>query len=82
MISEADRKISENLQALMAKVSADVEEIAGQPMAITMIVFNAEPGSRLNYISTCDRVQAIEVYKALLKGWGEGMPDIPAHEVN
>lgn len=59
-----------------------VEEIAGQPMAITMIVFNAEPGSRLNYISTCEREKAIEVYKALLEGWGEGMPDVPAHEVN
>ena len=50
-------------------------------MGFSLVVFNAEPGSRLNYVSNCDRQEVYSALKSLIAGWEDGMPDIPSHEI-
>lgn len=79
-LSPADKKVSESLQGLADEIEKRLLEITGQRMAFSLVVFNTAPGSRLNYISNCKREEVAAAWTALLKGWGAGMPDIPAHE--
>ena len=81
-ISKADVIVSEQLRDIFAKLESDVEELTGQKMMISLCVFNSEPGSRINYISNCDRNDVAVAWMSMVKGWGEGMPDIPAHDFN
>ncbi|GAB5451855.1 MAG: hypothetical protein Hals2KO_21830 [Halioglobus sp.] len=80
-VAPEDRAVSESMQALADALHGLLEEIAGKPMGFSLIVFNAEPGSRLNYVSNCDRQEVMNAMKSLLAGWEGGMPDIPAHEI-
>ena len=45
------------------------------------MIFNSEPGARINYISNCKREEVALAMGSLLEHWKEGMPDIQAHEV-
>jgi hypothetical protein len=69
------------MQSLADTLNGLLEDIAGKPMGFSLIVFNAEAGSRMNYVSNCDRQEVINAMKSLLAGWEQGMPDIPAHEI-
>ena len=80
-IAPEDMAISENMQALAGSLSDLLEEIAGKPMGFSLVVFNAEPGSRMNYVSNCDRQEVYSALKSLIAGWEAGMPDIPSHEI-
>lgn len=80
-ISPEDRAVSEAMQALAGSLSSLLEEIAGKPMGFSLIVFNAEAGSRMNYVSNYDRQEVINAMKSLLAGWDAGMPDVPTHEI-
>lgn len=80
-VAKADRLISESLRDIAKELDIKLEEIAGQRMSFSLIVFNAEEGSRLNYVSNCDRDNVHTALKSLIKGWEKGMPDIPAHKV-
>lgn len=79
-LAPEDVAISENMQALAGSLSSLLEEIAGKPMGFSLIVFNAEAGSRMNYVSNCDRQEVINAMKSLLTGWEQGIPDVPAHK--
>ena len=76
----AEKNVSEAMQALMTDLDKTVTEIAGQPMGISLFVFNAEAGGRVNYVSNCDRDQVYSALMSIINGWKSGMPDIPAHE--
>ena len=80
-ISPEDMAISENMQALAGSLSDLLEEIAGKPMGFSLVVFNAEAGSRLNYVSNCDRQEVYSALKSLISGWEAGMPNIPSHKI-
>ena len=81
-VAEEDRAVSEAMQEIASEIAERLEGIAGKPMGFSLIVFNAEAGSRMNYCSNCDRAEVINAMRSLLIGWGEGMPDIPAHKVS
>jgi len=81
-VSKADIAVSSNLQRIFKELEEEVEIIAGQKMGMSLVVYNSEPGSRLNYISNVDRPQVVQVFRILLDGWAQGMPDIPAHKVD
>lgn len=81
-ISPADRAISESMQELATELHNRLEGIAGQTMGFSLVVFNAEAGSRLNYVSNCDRQEVYSALKSLIAGWEGGMPDIPSHEIS
>jgi len=77
----ADKAVSEAMQQLADELSERLEQIAGQKMMFSLCVFNSAPGSRINYVSNCDRSDVANCWKSMLHGWEQGMPDIPAHKV-
>lgn len=81
-LSTPDKKVSEQLLGIAVGLDRILEEIAGQRMSFSLVVFNAEAGSRMNYVSNCDRADVVAAMKSLIKGWEEGMPDFKAHELD
>ncbi|MEW8200222.1 MAG: hypothetical protein AB2777_21530 [Candidatus Thiodiazotropha endolucinida] len=81
-LSTPDKRVSENLQAIAARLEKELEEVAGQPMAFSLCVFNSEPGSRINYTSNCKREDVANAWLSMIDGWMDGMPDIPAHKIS
>lgn len=81
-IAEADIKISKNVQALAKELDEKLALIAGQRMRFSLLVFNSETGSRMNYISNADRESVELALTSLLDAWSEGMPDIAAHKLD
>ena len=78
-VAQPDVLVSKQLQNIFKKLESDVEAVAGQKMTISLCVFNSVPGSRINYISNGNRQDIAGALMSMVKGWGEGMPDIPAH---
>lgn len=72
-----DRKVSEEMQSLARKLDQMIEEVAGEPVAFTLLIFT-EP--RASYISSAPREQSVQEIKHLLSLWEQGMPDVPAHK--
>ena len=77
----ADILISRELQVIAAEISERLEEVAGERVEFSLLVFNAREGGRMNYVSNCDRGEVVKAMRSLLEGWGAGMEDIKAHEV-
>ena len=75
----SELKISYALQDVARRLQADLDGIAGEPVAFTLIVFTAP---RASYISNARREEAVREIKYLLSLWEQGMPDVPAHEVS
>ena len=80
-LATPDRKVSEQLRQIADELDKRLEDVAGQRMSFSLIVINAEPGSRMNYVANCNRDDVANALSSLLAGWGKGMPDIPAHEI-
>lgn len=72
-----DRKVSEEMQALARKLDDMLRDIAGEPLAFTLLVYT-EP--RASYISNATREESVREIKHLLALWEQGMPDVPAHK--
>ena len=81
-VAKEDEEVSKGLQGLADLVQEEIEKLAGQKMGFALVVFNAEAGSRMNYVSNCARNEVADAFQSLLVGWKAGMPDIPAHKVN
>ena len=77
-----EEKVSQELKSIMSTLNKVITDVAGQQMGVSLIVFNATPGTRLNYISNCDRLEVMQAMKSLLISWHEGLPNVPAHELN
>jgi hypothetical protein len=80
--TEAEKVLSMELQSLAKKLTVMLEKRAGKPMLFSLVIFNEEPGSRMQYVSNTERECVTNALKSLLIAWGQGMPDIPAHKVN
>ncbi len=80
--TEAEEALSRDLQQIAKKLEKIIERSAGKPMLYSLVIFNDEAGSRMQYISNTDRECVKSALTSLLLGWDGGMPDIPAHEVN
>jgi hypothetical protein len=80
-MNKAEKAVSEAMQDLMTELNEKITKIAGQEMGISLCVFNAVPGGRINYVSNCDRTEVKNAWQSMIKGWDEGMPDVPAHKV-
>ena len=79
--TQAEAALSRDLQNLAKRLEVMLEKRAGKPMLFSLVIFNDEPGSRMQYISNTDRECVKNALESLLDGWREGMPDVPAHEV-
>ena len=80
-VTEAERALSLELQELAAVLESKLERRAGKKMLFSLLIFNEEAGSRMQYISNTHRDSVLVAMRSLLSGWREDMPDIPAHEV-
>lgn len=74
-----DISVSLRLQDLARELDRRLEDIAGEPVGFTLIVYTFP---RASYISNVDRKVAISEMLSLLAAWRSGMPDIPANEVS
>ena len=74
----AEHNISVALQDVARRLGAELDGIAGEPVAFTLIVFTAP---RASYISNARRAESVREIKHLLSLWERGMPDVPAHAV-
>ena len=73
--------VSKNLQHLARLISGQLKNMTGERLGFSLVVFNNEPGERVNYVSNCDRADVAAALRELLEHWEKGMPDIPAHKV-
>ena len=71
-------QLSQKLHAIAQGLDEVIEEAAGERVGFTLIVFTE---GRASYISTVKRDESVREIKNLLHCWGEGLPDIPAHEI-
>ena len=76
-----EANVSKDLQEIFGKLLAEINESAGAEMSVSLCVFHTKPGSRINYISNMDRKDVAMCWKSMIRGWEQGMPDIPAHKV-
>lgn len=70
--------LSEALHGIAHALDQSIERAAGEPVAFTLLVFTE---GRASYVSTASREESVREIKHLLDLWGQGMPDVPAHEV-
>ena len=82
MTKPTDLQVSEALHEVFKTLLDELEERTGERPAASLVIFTATPGGKINYISNCDRGDVVKAWTQMLKGWEDGMPDIPAHEIN
>ncbi len=73
----ASIRLSEHLQGIARVLDEMIEDVAGERVAFTLMIFT--PG-RASYISTARRDESVREIKHLLSLWDQGMPDVPAHD--
>lgn len=79
-MSDAMTKVSKEAPCIAKRLSDDINQIAGEPVAFSLFIWTE---GRCSYISSAtDRAEIIAVLESMIAGWKEGMPDIPAHEVS
>jgi hypothetical protein len=83
MTNQTDRAVSKQLQTLAKRISRDLQKVSGRDdIGFALVVFQTTDDSRCSYISNCERKAVADALKALLEHWSQGMPDVPAHEIN
>lgn len=75
---ESMLKVSSAAQQLARKLEEELEEIAGEKLAFTLIVWTFP---RTNYISNAPRALIVPELQKMLEAWQAGAPDIPPHKV-
>lgn len=81
--STTDYQTSRGLQKIAGRIQRDLKRLTNRDdIGFSLIVFQTADNSRSSYISNCNREDVTGAMKELLDRWEEGMPDIPAHEVN
>ena len=76
--SRISRALSHDMQRIATDLDKAIERSAGERVAFTLIVFT--PG-RASYVSNADRAECVREIRHLLDLWDQGMPDVPAHDV-
>lgn len=79
---DEDVKISLALQHIADSIQRQLKGIGVHDRAFALVVFNSKPGGRMQYVANGDRRDVAQALKALLDGWGDGMPDVPAHKIS
>lgn len=77
----ADERVSKALQGLAHELNEGLKEIAGEKMAFVLLVAPFDRDGRVSYIANIERMDALELLEGTSKHWRNGLPDIPAHEI-
>lgn len=79
MNGDAVNRVSRRGQKIATRVERLVNDAAGERVAFSLFVWTE---GRCTYLSNSpDRAEIKTVLKAIIDGWDDGMPDIPAHEI-
>lgn len=81
-MSKAEMKVSLELQRIADELSAMLDKAAGEHMAFTLMVWNAEAGGRMSYVANCDRAQVREAMKHMVEHWESPLNGGAAHQYN
>lgn len=73
-----DIRISQGLQDVAKDLDGALRSIAGERINFSLWVWS---DGRTQYISNAQRADVIKALEETIARWKEGMPDIPAHEV-
>jgi len=76
-----DIEISKHLREIADELAEKLESIVGRRVNFSLLVYSPVENSRMNYISNGSREDVQTALKSLIKGWEDGMPDIPSHEM-
>lgn len=71
--------MSKALQPLATALDEIIQDHVGKRIGFCLVVFTE---GRAQYVSNCDRAEVVAALQELLTRWGQGMPDIKAHEVS
>jgi len=78
-MSAAMKNISMQAQEIAQSLDGKLEAVAGEHVGFSLFVWTK---GRCTYVSNCsDRAEIITVLEGMIEGWKQGMPDVPAHEV-
>jgi len=77
---QQETEVSRKLKDIFNRLIQDIEDAGGKGLGVSLCIFNAAPGGKINYISNCDRKDVAGAWASMMQGWNEGMPDIPAHK--
>lgn len=72
-------EVSRHLQTIADEINNRLAELVGHKVAFSLFVWT---DGRSNYISNADRKEVAAVMVEHLKGWQQGIPDIPSHQIN
>lgn len=78
-MSAAAVAISLAMEEIARRLSAELDQVAGEHVMFTLVCFT--PGAS-NYLSNTCRDDSIRELKRLLEQWESGMPDVPVHAKN
>lgn len=82
MNAGAEFSLSKDLKDIAKRLDALLAKSAGERMGFALVVFPFGRLGRGSYVSNCERDKMVEELETLLQRWKDGMPDVPAHEVN
>lgn len=77
-ITAADRRISGQLQSVAKAVDQALATAAGRRVSFSLFVWTE---GRSQYVSNVQRDDVVRALEETLARWREGMPDVPAHEI-
>jgi hypothetical protein len=72
-------EVSRHLRTIADEIDDRLTQLVGHKVAFSLFVWT---DGRSNYISTADRKEVAAVMVEHLKGWAQGIPDIPSHKIN
>lgn len=74
-------RLSRGLQQIARDLDRALARTAGGTVLFSLIVWSNKPGGRMQYVSNTARPDTIKALEEMIARWKEGMPDVPAHEV-
>jgi hypothetical protein len=80
-MANQEQKISKMLRPLAKDIDECLKNAAGENIGFSLIIYPLKDGGRIQYIGNCQRDSSAAAIQALLNGWAQGMPNIPAHKV-
>lgn len=79
MANKPDIKIAQSLQAVAKDLDLALRVVAGERVNFSLLVWTE---GRTQYVSNCERESVARALEETLLRWRQGMPDVPAQEVN
>lgn len=82
-MSTAERRLSENMDAMSRGLEMGIRKVSGQTMGHLLVVVPLEtPGPRFQWASNMDRTSLLSLVRGLMEALESSQPAVPFHKVN